>query len=189
MESKPADTTSDANDTASNKSCCCGIKGILDSERTLAVWVLRLWLSIRAILTGVEKFYVNKTIEIEDADTGIVLEKSVKTFDISGHHGLPGGLAKQLGEQPLMPKWGLAIFDATLGYILIALGIMLLLGIGTRISLFAQGVLYSMLTVGFIMLNGPAFDAGIAYLGTHVLLVVAALVLVKDNKLVVLKKF
>ncbi len=173
---------------AAEADCGCGSKGCLPccpGEMTLAFWVLRLWLGIRAVVTGIEKFSVLKVVS-EENEFGGVVEKTVRTYEISGHHGLPGALAKQLGDLPLMPNWGLAIFDATLGYVLIALGVMLLAGIGTRISLFLQGILYSMLTVGLIMLNQ---DAGIAWLGIHLLLIAGALVLAKHNKLAVLKKF
>ncbi len=166
-------------------SCCCAKKCCFPCELTLAFWVLRLWLGIRAVVTGLEKFAVKRTVEVED-EFGVFIEQSTKGYDISGHHGLPPPLVKGLSDQPLLPNFGLTIFDATLGYVLIALGVTLLLGIGTRISLFLQGVLYSMLTVGLIMLNQ---DAGIAWLGVHIILVVAALCLAKHNKLTVLKNY
>jgi thiosulfate dehydrogenase [quinone] large subunit len=113
------------------------------------------------------------------------------------HHGLPQGgdwtLAGFLSEENrvwYMPEWALRIFDNTLGYILIALGVTLLLGIGTRVSLFFQGLLYTGLTLGFIAISKePGSSAGITMLGVHVALVVAALLLAKHNKLAVLNKF
>ena len=73
-----------------------------------------------------------------------------------------------------------------LGPALIATGIMLLLGIGTRLSLFIQGLIYIMLTVGFILIRQ---DDGISWLGIHVALVAMALMLAKHNKLALLKKW
>ncbi|MDR1818314.1 MAG: hypothetical protein LBR07_09165 [Puniceicoccales bacterium] len=111
------------------------------------------------------------------------------------HHGLP-----QAGDWTLagflnadvwyMPAWALKLFDATLGYVLIALGVTLLLGIGTRLSLFLQGLLYTGLTLGFIAISKePGSSAGITMLGVHIVAVVAALALAKYNKLAVCKKF
>ena len=166
-------------------SCCCAKKCCFPCELTLAFWVLRLWLGIRAVVTGLEKFSAIKKIAVEDEYGGVVDQVS-KVYGISEHHGLPPSLAKALDAEPLMTGFGLKIFDATLGYVLIALGVTLLLGIGTRTSLFLQGVLYSMLTVGLILLGQ---DAGIAWLGVHIILVVAALCLAKHNKLAVLKNY
>ncbi|MDR2513220.1 MAG: hypothetical protein LBD01_05450 [Puniceicoccales bacterium] len=111
------------------------------------------------------------------------------------HKGLPEGGAWTLtsfknAEIWYMPGWALELFDKTLGYVLIALGVTLLLGIGTRLSLFVQGLLYTGLTLGFIAITQePGSSAGISMLGVHIVLIVAALALAKHNKLVILKKF
>ena len=73
----------------------------------------------------------------------------------------------------------MGIFDVLLGPVLILSGLTLLLGIATRISLFVQGLLYCFLTVGLILLKQ---DGGIAWLAIHVLLVVVALLSVKNNR-------
>lgn len=111
------------------------------------------------------------------------------------HKGLPEGGAwtfesfKQ-ADIWYMPEWALKIFDNALGYVLLVLGLTLLLGIGTRISLFVQGLLYIGLTLGFIAITQePGSSMGITMLGVHVALVVAALALSKHNKLTLLKQF
>ena len=73
-----------------------------------------------------------------------------------------------------------------LGPALLATGLMLLLGLGTRISLFVQGLIYIALTVGLILIHQ---DDGISWLGIHVALVALALMLAKHNKLTLLKKW
>jgi thiosulfate dehydrogenase [quinone] large subunit len=73
-----------------------------------------------------------------------------------------------------------------LGPALILTGIMLLLGLGTRISLFVQGLIYVALTVGLILIGQ---NDGISWLGIHVALIVFALMLAKNNKLALLKKW
>jgi thiosulfate dehydrogenase [quinone] large subunit len=63
---------------------------------------------------------------------------------------------------------------------------MLLVGLGTRLSLFVQGLIYLALTVGLILINQPD---GISYLGIHIALVAFALVLARNNKFAILKKW
>jgi thiosulfate dehydrogenase (quinone) large subunit len=86
----------------------------------------------------------------------------------------------------LLPHFALNIFDHLLGPLFILSGVMLLVGLGTRLSLFIQALLYTALTVGLILIDKPD---GITYLGVHVALVAFALVLVKYNKLALLKKW
>ena len=54
------------------------------------------------------------------------------------------------------------------------------------ISLFAMGLLYISLTVGLILLGQ---DAGIAWLGIHVLMIAVALFHAKHDRLAILRKF
>jgi thiosulfate dehydrogenase [quinone] large subunit len=63
---------------------------------------------------------------------------------------------------------------------------MLLLGLGTRLSLFVQGLIYIALTAGLILIRQ---DDGISWLGIHIALVAMALMLAKYNKLAILKKW
>ena len=73
-----------------------------------------------------------------------------------------------------------------LGPALILLGLTLLLGIATRFSLFAMGLLYTSLTFGLILLKQ---DAGVAWLAAHVILIVMALALAQYNRFTILKKW
>ena len=77
-------------------------------------------------------------------------------------------------------------FDHLLGPALIVTGVMLLVGLGTRLSLFVQGLIYIALTVGLILIKQ---DDGIAWLGIHIALVAFALMLARYNKLALLKKW
>jgi thiosulfate dehydrogenase [quinone] large subunit len=58
--------------------------------------------------------------------------------------------------------------------------------LGTRISLFAQALIYIALTVGLVLIDQPD---GVAYLGIHIGLIAAALVLAEHNRFVVLRKW
>jgi thiosulfate dehydrogenase [quinone] large subunit len=73
-----------------------------------------------------------------------------------------------------------------LGPAFILTGIMLLVGLGTRLSLLAQAALYIALTVGLVLIDQ---NDGVAWLGIHAGLVAAALLLVEYNRFAVLKKW
>ena len=187
----------------------------------MAFWLLRFWLAARAIGTGLTKFIgkVNGEIANPEYEAKIkeamadglsrseaaelvtdVPEKISGTIDvisISTYHGLPekGPMTiETFSASPLMPSFMVGPYSAVLGYALIALGLTVLLGICTRVSLFLMGLLYISLTWGFIILEpnmGPSAAAGIAYLGVHMLTIVAALFLADYNKFELLpcKKF
>jgi thiosulfate dehydrogenase [quinone] large subunit len=85
-----------------------------------------------------------------------------------------------------LPKFALVAFDRMLGPTLILTGIMLLIGLGTRLSLLVQALLYVMLTVGLVLIDQPD---GVAYLGIHIGLIAGALLLAEYNRFAVLKKW
>lgn len=163
-------------------------------DLTLAFFVLRGWLGVRALLTGIEKFSSYKTIQkavidpvtgMEDP-SGALIEIKQKAYAISSYAAIPPSLQDKFANEPLMPGFLTAPFYATLGPVLIVLGVMLLVGLGTRISLFLQGLLYIGLTAGLILIKQ---DDGVAWLGIHAALVALALVLAKHNRLCLLKKW
>ena len=163
-------------------------------DRPLAFLVLRLWLALRAIATGIEKFGAYQTVQrpLIDPTTGMadpsgaMLEVKTKMYAFTNYSGIPPSLKGKFAEEPLIPGFALHTFDHLLGPALIITGVMLLLGLGTRISLFAQGLIYIALTFGLILIRQ---DDGIAWLGVHVALVAMALILAKYNKFAVLKKW
>lgn len=160
----------------------------------LAFLVLRGWLAVRAIMTGVEKFGAFKTIQkpLIDPTTGMedpsgaMLEVKVKFYAFTNYSGIPAPLKDKFANEPLLPQFALTSFDHLLGPALIATGVMLLLGLGTRLSLFLQGLIYIALTVGLILIRQ---DDGISWLGIHVALVALALMLAKYNQFALLKKW
>ena len=177
------------NDTKENPT-----PGGCDCERTLAFLVLRGWLAARAIVTGIEKFGAYKTIQQPLIDpttgqpdaSGVLHNVSIKYYSFANYSGIPASLKEKFANEPLLPHFALTIFDKLLGPAFIITGIMLLLGLGTRLSLLVQGLIYIALTVGLILIHQ---DDGISWLGIHVALVALALVLVKHNKLALLKKW
>jgi thiosulfate dehydrogenase [quinone] large subunit len=177
------------NDKEENKNagCCC-------AGETLAFFVLRLWLGVRATLAGIEKFGAYQTIKKPLIDpttgqpdaSGVLHNVSVKVYSLANYSGVPKPLLDKFANEPLLPKFALATFNDLLGPVFILTGVMLLVGLGTRLSLFVQGLIYLALTVGLILINQPD---GISYLGIHIALVAFALVLARNNKFAILKKW
>lgn len=163
-----------------------------DLGYTLSIILLRIWLGMRSFQTGIEKFAGVKTSEtavnIDGTGNAYGLTESTgeKAYAFSNYHGVPEALGQKFAGEPLIPGFFLTIYDIVLGPALLILGITVLLGIATRVSLFAMGLVYTSLTFGLILLKQ---DAGIAWLGIHIVLIVMALVLAKHNRLAVINKW
>jgi thiosulfate dehydrogenase [quinone] large subunit len=164
-----------------------------DLGLTLGMLLLRIWLGMRAIQTGLEKYAGIKEIEyipveIDGApnEYGLTKTLEVKAYGLSYYEGVPGTLSDKFKAEPLIPDFFLSIYSTILGPSLIILGLTVLLGIATRLSLFAMGLLYTSLTFGLILIKQ---DAGIAWLGVHIVMVAMALALAKYNRFAVLKKW
>lgn len=174
------------NDDKGSETCHC--------DFTLAFLVLRLWLAARAILTGIEKFGAYQSVAVPVIDpatgqpdaSGVMMNVNVKHYALSNYSGIPAALKDKFAYEPLLPKFALTLFDHLLGPAFILTGIMLLIGLGTRLSLFVQGLIYIALTIGLILIKQ---DDGISWLGIHVALVAFALTLARHNKLALLKKW
>ncbi len=179
---------------------------------TLAFWLLRFWLAARAIGTGLTKFIGKEKAEVVNAEKASELkaliangmteadakeaiadmpdtvEKVIDTLSFAHYHGLPekGPMTiDTFSASPLMPTFAVEPYAFVLGFALIGLGLTLLLGIFSRLTLFLMGLLYVSLTWGFIILEpnmGPSAAAGIAYLGVHIALIVGALMLADYNR-------
>ena len=171
------------------KSCPHACLGLI-----YGAWLLRVWLAVRAIQTGVEKFSGMKgsdvpvTIDGKVNDYGLTSAVPEKVYGLSHYHGVPEALMKKFSEEPIMMqmKWALPLYDKVLGPALLVLGLTILLGIASRTSLFLLGLLYISLTWGLILIKE---DSGVAWLGIHMIMIVMALWLSKYNRLCVLKKW
>ncbi len=161
---------------------------------TYAFLSLRLWLAVRSLFVGIEKFGAYRSVATPLIDpstgqpdaSGVMVNANIKFYALSNYAGVPAALRDRFSHEPMLPKFALTAFDYMLGPAFILIGIMLLIGLGTRLSLLAQAVLYVALTVGLVLINQPD---GVAYLGIHIGLVAAAFVLAEHNKFVVLKKW
>ncbi len=160
---------------------------------SLAFLLLRLWLGIRSLLTGIEKFAGIETVqkplldEFGEPDiSGAMVNVKEKVYGFSQYHGLPDPLYEKFAAEPLMPVWMLDLYSGVLGYVLIALGVALLLGALPRAALFISGLVYASLTVGLILLNE---SGGVAWLAAHVALIALALLLTRYNRWAVCNKY
>jgi thiosulfate dehydrogenase [quinone] large subunit len=161
---------------------------------TYAFLALRFWLGVRAVFVGIEKFGAYRSVAqplIDPATgqpdaSGVMVNVNIKSYALANYAGVPAALRDKFSHQPLLPKFALVAFDKMLGPAFILTGIMLIVGLGTRLSLLAQGVLFIALTVGLVLIDQ---NDGVAYLGIHIGLVAAAFLLVEHNRFTVLKKW
>ncbi len=161
---------------------------------TYAFLILRLWLAVRSLFIGIEKYssYRSVAMPLIDPSTGqpdasgVMVNVNIKSYALANYAGIPAALRDKFAHEPLFPKFALVAFDKMLGPAFILTGIMLLIGLGTRLSLLAQALLYIALTVGLVLIDQPD---GVAYLGIHIGLVAGALLLAEHNRFVVLKKW
>lgn len=159
---------------------------------TYGALLLRVWLAVRAIQTGVEKFAGTKaadqvvTVDGAPNEYGLTAAGSVKNYALENYHGVPEALMTKFQTEPLMLKFALPLYDKILGPTLLILGFTILLGIASRTSLFLLGLLYVSLTWGLILIKQ---DEGVSWLGVHMILIVMALMLAEHNRFAILKKW
>ncbi len=189
--------SSESNECCESKCCesetkpstsCCG-DGKLGY--IYGAWILRGWLGVRAVQTGIEKYAGLKATSPLVKVEGVANEQGLaadplKEYAMSHYHGVPGGLFDQFTKEPLMPKMMLPLYDKVLGPALILLGLTILLGLAYRTSLFLLGLLYISLTWGLIILKQ---DEGVSWLGVHMILIALALMTAEHNRLSILKKW
>lgn len=118
--------------------------------------------------------------------SGVMINVNVKSYALANYAGIPTALKDKFAHEPLFSKFALVLFDKLLGPAFILTGVMLLFGLGTRVSLIAQALLFIALTVGLVLIDQ---NDGVAYLGIHIGLVSAAFLLAQHNRFVVLKKW
>ncbi|MEM1158547.1 MAG: hypothetical protein AAF649_11090 [Verrucomicrobiota bacterium] len=151
-----------------------------------SIVLIRIWLGIRSLQAGIEKFSGTQIIAEPTSIDGkantddMITETVEKFYAFSNYQGVPLTLYDSLSEEPLIHSALLEVFNNILGPVLLLLGITLLLGIATRTSLLAMGLLYTSLTFGLILLNQ---SSGIAWLAAHILLIGMMLMFAHRNRL------
>jgi thiosulfate dehydrogenase [quinone] large subunit len=143
--------TSTSSPTSRNSTC----------EGMYAFLILRLFLGLRALFAGIEKWELGGE------------------YSFSNYYVTMGRMADGIAGASFMPAWATKAFAYPLGYILLALGVTILMGIKTRLSLLIMGLVYVALSFGLMIVQE---SEGVAWLGVHVGLTVAALLLIRHNR-------
>jgi thiosulfate dehydrogenase (quinone) large subunit len=128
---------------------------------TYAFLVLRLWLGLRALLTGLDKFAGKVTEQKPLLDefgqpdiNGAMVAVEHKVYALKYYQGLPAALGSKFAAEPLLPAFLMKP--------------------------------YVSLSFGLILINE---SAGVAWLGIHILLVVAALMLAQYNRFGLMRRW
>lgn len=140
--------------SASNNSSRC--------DYTAAFTLLRLFLGLRTLMAGLEKFELNRSYSTENYSANMIR------------------MAEGISKNSTIPIWAAKSFALPLGYLLIVLGVAILLGIKSRLTLFLGGLLYTGLAFGLMAVQE---SEGVAWLAPQVGMFVAALVLVRHERL------
>jgi thiosulfate dehydrogenase [quinone] large subunit len=178
-----------ADDTPCGATSCCASNTL---ALVFASLLARLWLGMRALQTGVEKYAgtraADQLVNVDGApnEYGLTAAGYTKTYSLENYHGVPKALMAKFQDEPLMLKFALPLYDKALGPALLLLGAAILLGLAYRTSLFLLGLLYISLTWGLILIKQ---DDGVSWLGVHMILITAALALAGHNRLSILKKW
>ncbi|MEY4004796.1 MAG: hypothetical protein RLZZ221_892 [Verrucomicrobiota bacterium] len=130
-------------------------------EYAWAFLILRLWLGLRTLLAGLEKF------------------ESGGSYSFANYYKNMARMAQGITGASFMPLWMTKTFAFSLGYMLVTLGACLLLGVKTRATLLFTGLVYCGLSFGLMAVQE---GEGTAWLGMHVLMIATALTLVRNNR-------
>ena len=130
-------------------------------EYTAAFLLLRLFLGLRTLLAGIEKF------------------EGKGTYSFHNYYENMNRMAAGITGASFMPLWATKNFAHSLGYLLVVLGAALLLGLKTRTTLFLTGLLYVGLSFGLMAVQE---GEGVAWLAILVGLFAGALVLVRHDR-------
>jgi thiosulfate dehydrogenase [quinone] large subunit len=131
------------------------------SDCTAAFLLLRLFLGLRTLLAGIEKFEAGGSYSFEN------------------YYANMARMASGITGASFLPLWMTKTFALSLGYLLIVLGAALLLGLKTRCALVLTGLVYVGLSFGLMAVQE---SEGVAWLAVHVGLIAGALVLVRHNR-------
>ena len=137
---------------------------VVRGEYTAAFLLLRLFLGLRTLMAGLEKFEANKSYSTANYSENMTR------------------MATGISNNSVIPLWAAKAFALPLGYVLTILGIMILLGIKSRIALFLGGVVYVGLGFGLMAVQE---GEGVAWIGAQVLMFAAALAIVRHERFAV----
>src|SRR3954471_14240776 len=91
-------------------------------EYTAAFLLLRLFIGLRTLLAGIEKF------------------ERGGSYSFANYYANMGKMAEGITSASILPLWATRNFAHAIGYVLVILGVALLLGLRTRIALILTGL-------------------------------------------------
>jgi thiosulfate dehydrogenase [quinone] large subunit len=130
-------------------------------EYTASFLLLRLFLGLRTLLAGIEKF------------------ESKGTYSLENYSHNMDRMASGITGASFLPLWATTNFAHAIGYLLVLLGAALLLGVKSRVTLVLLGLTYVALSFGLMAVQE---SEGVAWLAIHVGLIVGALLLVRHER-------
>ena len=131
---------------------------------TAAFLLLRLFLGLRTLLAGIEKF------------------ESKGSYSFANYYQNMDRMASGITGASFMPLWMTKNFAHSIGYVLLALGVCLLLGVKSRLTLMVTGLTYLGLSFGLMAVQE---SEGVAWLAIHVMMIAGALVLAQHERFAV----
>jgi thiosulfate dehydrogenase [quinone] large subunit len=137
---------------------CC------DYALTPAYWLLRIWLGLRLLASGLEKFKVQGEIK----------------YSLEAYKSFVDANANLIADQTFLPAPLCKAFMFPLGFAMLVCGFFILVGFLNRLSLFVGGLIFVALSFGMMLLPDPHQTLD---LGIYVVFFAAALALVRHNRL------
>lgn len=126
---------------------------------TFANLILRLWIGLRLFMAGVDKFRAGDGA----ANT---------TFSMENYTAKTARIASLMAEHSFLPPNLCDMYAKSIGYVLLAVGAWVVVGLFTELALLLAG--FTVLSLGFGLAALPD-DTEVVYIGIHVLVVAAAL--------------
>jgi thiosulfate dehydrogenase (quinone) large subunit len=137
----------------SETKCCSGL------HLTFANLILRLWIGLRLFMAGVDKFRAG-----DGADK--------VTFSMDNYAAKTARIAKLMSDNSFLPANMCDLYAKSIGYVLLAVGAWVVVGLFTELGLLAAG--FTVLSLGFGLAALPD-DTEVVYIGIHVLVIAGAL--------------
>jgi len=100
------------------------------------------------------------------------------TYSMANYKEKMGLISETVAANSVLPGWMCNLYAMPLGFLLVGFGVMVLLGIFTRLSLFVSGLLFVSLAFGVMVLPD---DFQALLIGLHVAIVAFALTLTPSN--------
>lgn len=146
-------------ETKAEKPCC-------NISLTYAHLLLRLWIGLRLFMAGLDKFR---------AGNG-----ETTTFSLENYTKKSDQIASLMSTNSFLPASMCQSYAHSIGYVLVAVGIWVTLGLFTNLSLLAAG--FTLLSLGFGLAALPD-DTEVVYIGIQVLIVAVALATARHRQL------